>query len=189
MAMEKKPHRRLCRRQKHLLQVPIGVSFRQQHLQRTMLYAFRRVKGEATKKEMKSQGKERVELTELEARFIQLEARFTELEARFTELEARFTQLRAESGHALEESSWTQLEARIGEKKGLEVHPCVGLCGIYVHSSPTSKSPIAHPNRTPEAEPPANYRKPHEVKFPALHHLLLHYALVHHLHQNYPFRC
>ncbi|GLU23274.1 hypothetical protein SLE2022_392960 [Rubroshorea leprosula] len=115
MAMEKKPHRRLCRRQKHLLQVPIGVSFRQQHLQRTMLYAFRRVKGEATKKEMKSQGKERVELTELEARFIQLEARFTELEA-------RFTQLRAESGHALEESSWTQLEARFTQLRAESRH-------------------------------------------------------------------
>ncbi|GLT29366.1 hypothetical protein SLA2020_042380 [Shorea laevis] len=91
MTIEKKPHRRLCRRPKHYLQVPIGVSFRQQHLQRTMLYAFRRVKVEAMKKEMKllmkSHEKERMELTELEA---------------------RFTRLRAERRHVLEESALTQ---------------------------------------------------------------------------------
>ncbi|GLT32364.1 hypothetical protein SLA2020_070350 [Shorea laevis] len=56
-----------------------------------MLYAFRRVKVEAMKKEMKllkkSLEKERVEVTELEA---------------------RFTQLRAERRHALAESEWTQ---------------------------------------------------------------------------------
>ncbi|GLT96733.1 hypothetical protein SLE2022_143360 [Rubroshorea leprosula] len=64
-----------------------------------MLYAFRRVKLAAMKKEMKlltkSHEKERVELTQVEARF--------------TQLEARFAQLRAERMHALEESPWTQI--------------------------------------------------------------------------------
>ncbi|GKV45651.1 hypothetical protein SLEP1_g52712 [Rubroshorea leprosula] len=90
MTIEKKPHRRLCRRPMYF-QVPIGVTFRQLHLQRTMLFAFRRVKLADMKKEMKllqnSHEEDRVELTELEA---------------------RFTQLRAERRHALEESEWTQ---------------------------------------------------------------------------------
>ncbi|GKV45659.1 hypothetical protein SLEP1_g52718 [Rubroshorea leprosula] len=100
MTIEKKPHRCLCRRPMYF-QVPIGVTFRQLHLQRTMLFAFRRVKLAAMKKEMKllqnSHEEERVELEGMEARF--------------TELEARFIQLRAERMHALTQFCLDYVEA------------------------------------------------------------------------------
>ncbi|GKV45662.1 hypothetical protein SLEP1_g52721 [Rubroshorea leprosula] len=92
MTTEKKIRRRLCRRQNYL-QVPVGVSLRQQHLKRAMNTTRRHVevKMGAIKMEMKrvknSNKKERVE---------------------FREMEAMLPQLKAERMHALEEYVWTQ---------------------------------------------------------------------------------
>ncbi|GKV45654.1 hypothetical protein SLEP1_g52715 [Rubroshorea leprosula] len=99
MITEKKPHRRLCRRQNHL-QLPIGVSLRQQHLQRAMNTTLRHVEVRVTaiKMEMKrvknSNKKERVVLREMEAMLPQLIAKRMQAEE--------------ERMHALEECVRTQ---------------------------------------------------------------------------------
>ncbi|GKV45669.1 hypothetical protein SLEP1_g52727 [Rubroshorea leprosula] len=88
---ETEPHRHLWRRQR--LQVPLGVNFRQQQLQRAM-NTLQRMKVTAAAMKMKTK---------------RMKKSHKKAKVALRRMEAEYTKLRAESRHALEESERTQV--------------------------------------------------------------------------------